>query len=340
MGRWGHGLVLAAAFVAGCASAAAPDEQTQHVSDNADLAGVDLAGGMVVDNCTPNQACTISGNPGACAAGTTFCNGDVQSCVPNATTQSCYDGPAGTMGKGVCKAGTQTCIGSLGSCDGEVKPAAVENCFNDLDDDCDGVVNNGCPDHLTTGTPRVLTTRGNGGGGSAFSLRCPAGQFVAKSITYADDADVCLGGIDIYCATPTLVRGATAYSVTEAVSATALTAHAGNINTSEKGAFDCGSTGFVPAWYVDGESDSSFTNGLGSSCATTVLTLSPTNQLSFTFTKQAGGGNYYGYLGLSGASKFEDTCMNGEVLIGWDGSKGNGMDSTKAVCAPLQVVYK
>jgi hypothetical protein len=335
MGRWVYGLVVSAVFAAGCAAAAPSTD----VSQNSTGDPVDLAGGVVVSNCMDGGSCS-TGNPGDCSMGHAVCSGDVQSCVPDVTTQRCYDGPPGTVNKGVCKPGTQTCIGSLGTCDGEVKPAAQEDCFNDLDDDCDGVVNNGCPNTLTLGTPRALTLRGSATGGSAFSLRCPAGQFVAKSVTYADDADVCLGGIDIYCATPTLVRGATAYSITETVSATALTAHATNINTGENATFDCGATGFVPAWYVDGESDASFTNALGSSCATTVLTLSATNQLTFTFTKQAGGGNYYGYLGLSGASKFEDTCNNGEVLIGWDGRKGNGMDATQAVCAPLQVVYK
>jgi hypothetical protein len=340
MGRWCHGLVFTALFAAGCAAAATPQESMQQSTGDSDLGGADFAGGVVVSNCMDGGSCSIPGNPGDCSMGHAVCSGDVQSCVPDVTTQRCYDGPPSTMNKGVCKAGMQTCIGSLGSCDGEVKPAAVENCFNDLDDDCDGVVNNGCPSTLATGTPRALTIRGNAAGGAAFSLRCPVGQFVAKSVIYADDTDAALGGIDIYCATPTLVRGATAYSITETVSATALTAHATNINTAESATFDCGAAGFVPAWYVDGESDAQFTNALGSSCATTVLTLSPTNQLSFTFAKQAGGGNYYGFLGLPGAAKFEDTCNNGEVLIGWDGRKGNGMDETQAVCAPLQVVYK
>ncbi len=337
MGRWVYGLVVSAAFVAGCASAAGPDELSQHVGDNSDLAGIDLAGGMVVDNCMAGQSCNTN-NPGDCAMGTTFCSGNVQSCVPSATTQRCYDGPAATVGVGACKPGTQTCIGSLGSCDGEVKPAAVENCFNDIDDDCDGVVNNGCPNTLTTGTPRALTAHGNTGGGGPFSLRCPVGQFVAKANMYADETDVSLGGIDIYCATPTLVRGATAYSVTEAVSATALTAQGNNITIADKFTFDCGVAGFVPAWYSNGTSDAQFTNSLGVSCATTVLTLSATNQLSFTLTKQAGGGNYYGYPNLG--TPFVDDCGPTEVLIGFDGRKGNGMDSTQAVCAPLQVVYK
>lgn len=38
-------------------------------------------------------------------------------------TQSCYDGPTGTEGKGTCKAGTQTCAqGVWGACTGVVKP--------------------------------------------------------------------------------------------------------------------------------------------------------------------------------------------------------------------------
>src|SRR5438270_10303552 len=124
MGRWFRGLVIAAAFAAGCASAATPDELSQQTGGDADLAGIDLAGGMVVDNCMPGNVCSTT-HPGDCSMGHTFCSGNVQSCVPDSTTQRCYDGPANTMNKGVCKPGTQTCIGSLGSCDGEVKPAAV-----------------------------------------------------------------------------------------------------------------------------------------------------------------------------------------------------------------------
>ena len=157
MGRSFHGLVVAAALAAGCAAAATPESVTQSTGDS-DLGGgsYDFAGGVVVSNCTDGGSCS-TGSPGDCSMGHAVCSGNVQSCVPDVTTQRCYDGPAGTVNKGVCKAGTQTCIGSLGSCDGEVKPAAVENCFNDLDDDCDGVVNNGGPTTISTGTPHALT---------------------------------------------------------------------------------------------------------------------------------------------------------------------------------------
>ncbi|MBU0898814.1 MAG: hypothetical protein KKB03_01570, partial [Nanoarchaeota archaeon] len=50
-------------------------------------------------------------------------------------------------GIGVCKRGTSTCGGSMlwGECVGAVFPRE-EICSNELDDDCDGVVDNGCSD--------------------------------------------------------------------------------------------------------------------------------------------------------------------------------------------------
>ena len=270
--------------------------------------------------------------------GHTFCSGNVQSCVPDATTQSCYDGPAGTAGVGACKAGTQTCIGALGSCDGQVKPAAQEDCFNDIDDDCDGKVEQRLPrppDDRDAARAHGARQRR---GGRAVLHPLPGRPVRHQDGGLRRRERQALGGIDIYCATPNLVRGATAYTVTETPSATPLTAHATNITPADTATFDCGTAGFVPAWYVDGTADTLFSDSIGSSCATTVLTLAANNQLSFSFTKQAGGGNYYGYINLGTA--YEDPCNNGEVLIGFDGRKGSGMDETQAVCAPLQVVYK
>jgi putative metal-binding protein len=79
------------------------------------------------------------------------CNGQVNEggagcvCTPNATT-SCYSGPAGTAGVGACKAGSQVCDGqgtSLGPCVGTVLPL-MEVCGDQLDNNCDGQVNEGC----------------------------------------------------------------------------------------------------------------------------------------------------------------------------------------------------
>jgi len=56
--------------------------------------------------------------------------------------ESCYGGPQGTEAHGACRAGQRQCEGSLwGPCIGEATPTR-ERC-NRVDDDCDGVVDNG-----------------------------------------------------------------------------------------------------------------------------------------------------------------------------------------------------
>ncbi len=331
MGRWHGGLLLSVAFAAGCAAAAPPEEVQEQSGGNGDMSG-----GTVVQDCTDGGSCD-TGNPGDCSMGHTVCSGDVQSCVPDVTTQRCYDGPANTANVGICAAGMQTCIGATGTCQGEVLPAAQEDCFNDLDDDCDGVVNNGCPDHLTTGTPVGLTARGDTSGGTAFSLRCPANNVVSKIIVYGDDTDEAVGGIDVFCSSLTLVRGASTYTVTETQSATALTRHAGDINTGEAGPFDCGTTGFAPASYVNGQATSAEAIfAFGSSCSTGALALGTDNKLTITFTKQASLTD----AGYGIGTAYEDDCAAGSVLIGYDGRSNSYMNSLQPICAPIQTVYK
>lgn len=71
-------------------------------------------------------------------------------CTPGAA-ESCYSGPDGTEGVGICKAGTHECFedgefGKWGPCVGETLPTVPEVCDEAaLDDDCDGVANEGCP---------------------------------------------------------------------------------------------------------------------------------------------------------------------------------------------------
>lgn len=63
-------------------------------------------------------------------------------CLPNSVV-GCYTGPPNTDGVGVCMAGTKTCDAqgtAYGPCNGEVLPGN-ETCMNQLDDDCDGQVN-------------------------------------------------------------------------------------------------------------------------------------------------------------------------------------------------------
>lgn len=81
----------------------------------------DGAGNMVDMNCNG-----IVGDGCGCSVG---------------ASQSCYDGPPATAGVGACRKGTQTCQdgGSWSSCAGEVLPAK-ETCGNDVDDDCNGII--------------------------------------------------------------------------------------------------------------------------------------------------------------------------------------------------------
>ena len=67
-------------------------------------------------------------------------------CAPG-TTSSCYEGPGGTLGLGACRDGLRTCNADgtgFGACEGQVLPAAKEDCDTPVDDDCDGQAQNGC----------------------------------------------------------------------------------------------------------------------------------------------------------------------------------------------------
>jgi Putative metal-binding motif len=93
---------------------------------------------------------------GACDMGWADCNGDTTdgcewntlqdgpcTCAPG-STQACYQGAPNSQGVGPCKGGTQTCdmTGTTwGPCVGQVLPQP-EICANNIDDDCDNIVDN------------------------------------------------------------------------------------------------------------------------------------------------------------------------------------------------------
>ncbi len=75
----------------------------------------------------PNNGCEVNGD---CA------------CQPGSQI-ACYTGPQSTKGKGICKDGLATCNGegsAYGPCEGQVLPGLVDLCSNNLDDNCNGVV--------------------------------------------------------------------------------------------------------------------------------------------------------------------------------------------------------
>ena len=87
--------------------------------------------------CVEDGDCAGNPNGGLCDAG--VCT---TACLPG-DTKPCYSGPLEKVDVGACKRGTATCTADglgWGACAGEVLPAPGELCGNDVDDDCNGEV--------------------------------------------------------------------------------------------------------------------------------------------------------------------------------------------------------
>ncbi|AKT40210.1 hypothetical protein [Chondromyces crocatus] len=71
--------------------------------------------------------------------------GSQKACSPG-HGRACYTGDPATRDVGACVAGVEICLedgSGYGPCEHEVTPVS-ESCANDVDDDCDGEVNQGC----------------------------------------------------------------------------------------------------------------------------------------------------------------------------------------------------
>ncbi|MCK6513232.1 hypothetical protein L6R29_25155 [Myxococcota bacterium] len=113
------------------------------------------------------------------------CNGQVDedpkcsaSCK-DGDTRPCYTGPPGTQGIGTCSQGTETCAsGAWGACTGDVRPANKEACGDNLDNNCNGQVDEGC-----------------GSCTDAQTRPCYTGPANTRSIgTCKDGTETCTGG--------------------------------------------------------------------------------------------------------------------------------------------------
>jgi putative metal-binding protein len=140
----------------GVGCACAPNTATTCYSGPAGTAGVGIcATGMKTCNAlgTAYGACVgeITPQPETCSTPVDDdCNGQTNeggsgcACAPNTVT-NCYSGPAGTAGVGACTAGTKTCNAqgtAYSACSGEITPQA-ETCATSVDDDCNGLTNEG-----------------------------------------------------------------------------------------------------------------------------------------------------------------------------------------------------
>ncbi|MEZ4222945.1 MAG: MopE-related protein [Polyangiaceae bacterium] len=120
-------------------------------------------------------------------------------------TGACYTGPPATRNIGVCKDGTTTCDkGEWQACVGDTLPG-TEVC-NEIDDDCDGTVDEGCS--CVSGTTRACYsgpsgTEGNGGckggtqncAGGSWETLC-VGESLPKVESCNGQDDDCDGNLD------------------------------------------------------------------------------------------------------------------------------------------------
>lgn len=113
---------------------------------------------------------------------------------------TCYSGPPVTEGVGPCKTGTRNCTsnGWSQSCSGEVVPV-TETC-NGIDDNCDGVVDEGCgpPDGTPCDDGNICTTndfyQGGvciGGAPAPSNVMCQAGDGICTPDSFCDGAGSC-----------------------------------------------------------------------------------------------------------------------------------------------------
>jgi hypothetical protein len=162
-----------------------------------------------VDNGNPGGGVGCStGNLGLCAAGTTSCSAGTVVCNQNQqpTPETCdgldndCDGvvdngnpggnaACGTGHLGVCSAGTTACTNGAIACNQNVQPHA-ETC-DGLDNDCDGVVDNGNPGG------NLACNTGHLGICAAGVTACTAGQ-IACNQTNQPHAETC-NGLDDDC---------------------------------------------------------------------------------------------------------------------------------------------
>jgi hypothetical protein len=323
-----HSAVVFAAW----ASEACVPELLTHGSDGDDAS--DVWAPTPDDGARGGGECD-AGNPGACAAGVLVADGGEVSCHPQVSAQPCYSADAKTNGVGPCHGGTQSCIGSLGPCNGEVAPAQVEDCFNTIDDDCDGVVNNGCPSSLSLGPDRTLAQVGDDGG-APKSAHCPPGAFVTRVDSWGDATNHHGSGVSIYCATPTLVKGASSYSVTLAqVTPAPYLKVTGSTTPTDDRQDDCGLTGLVAITYAVGTADI-YIEGLGNHCGTSAVTLQADNSITFDF-KGTGDKTFKSW--STAGTPFDLACQPNEVVVGFALREGSWLNSITPICAVLSVVY-
>jgi formylglycine-generating enzyme required for sulfatase activity len=140
--------------------------------------------GVVVDAAPPDAACEPEPGGEICDGDDDDCDGEIDEADP-ALGERCRTGAPG-----VCADGERTCRDGSLACRLLVQPRENEEACNNLDDDCDGRIDEGVTRACYTG-PEETAARGTCRGGTQI---CDAGAFGAcVGETVPEDADRCDG---------------------------------------------------------------------------------------------------------------------------------------------------
>jgi hypothetical protein len=357
-----------------CVVAAACSPSSGNINNGKRDLAIDRGDGFIdfIDMARNTTSCVGGGmtcsssNPGSCDKGTITCDGPLAMCTPDSQIQDCYEGPTGTAGKGVCKAGTQSCVGALGPCLGQVLPAMKEDCSNDLDDDCDGTVNNGCPYNLEVGAARMLTVAPGTPPGNANQInldkRCPANSFLYRvDLKYNDNLYFDAEGITLYCASPTLAHAPGSMSYTPGSVPVDPQPYdefrnvGASVPTGNPDVANCNTgTTLRAIRYFRGRYDAGGFVGTCTQCATyPAAAIKPDNTLAIASTGPYGSDVGYDFGVTKPCTAMETKvdniqskplktweCMANEVMIGFKGVASGSIDQLQPICAPLVTKYK